>query len=208
MLDPNRIAQHESAAHEKRNWIRLTAQCNNRCTFCLDSDAHNGTNISPMTIKAQIIDGKKKGASRLILSGGEPTIHPNYIEFIALGRKMQYRRIQTVPFGRAFHEGLASLFYDLEEHAEYLTAAFAYSKRPDLHVWLNRFPVQYVEGFETLIQDPYKLNDEVRGRKEEYDELLAHGTPLSCKDPERCRRCYLDKLCGTLDRTIEGLADH
>lgn len=305
MLDANRIVQHEEAAHEKRNWIRLTAQCNNRCTFCLDSDAHNGTNISPMTIKAQIIDGRKKGATRLILSGGEPTIHPNFVEFIGLGRRMNYRRIQTVtngrmfsykpflhkcldaglqeitfsvhgpnarlhdalvgvrgafeqevqgiqnaledgrpivnidmvinkmnvkhitemmdmfidmgirefdllqiiPFGRAFHEGLASLFYDLEEHAEYIEKAFAYSKRPDLHVWLNRFPVQFMEGYETLIQDPYKLNDEVRGRREEYEALLEHGTPLSCKDPERCRRCYMERLCGQLDRTIEGLQE-
>ena len=29
----------------------------------------------------------------------------------------------------------------------------------------------YTEGFEDLIQDPYKLNDEVRGRREEYDKL-------------------------------------
>ena len=37
--------------------------------------------------------------------------------------------------------------------------------------------------------------------------MLAHGTALSCKDPERCRRCYLDMLCGQLDRTIEGLQE-
>ena len=102
MLDPDRVRQHETAAHEKRNWIRLTAQCNNRCTFCLDSDAHNGTNVSSMAVKAQIIDGKKRGATRLILSGGEPTIHPNYVEFIALGRRLDYRRIQTVTNGRMF----------------------------------------------------------------------------------------------------------
>jgi MoaA/NifB/PqqE/SkfB family radical SAM enzyme len=305
MLDSQRIEQHEQAAHEKRNWIRLTATCNNRCTFCLDSDAHNGTNISALTIKSQIIDGRKKGATRLILSGGEPTIHPNYIEFIALGHRLNYRRIQTVtngrmfsykpfltrcvdaglqettfsvhgpnakihdalvgvrgafeqeiqgimnaledgrlivnidivinkmnvkhltqmmdmfidigvrefdllqiiPFGRAYHEGLASLFYDFEEHADYIQAALAYTQRPDLHVWVNRMPPPYMEGYESLIQDPYKLNDEVRGRQEEYEELLAHGTPLSCKEPERCRRCYMDRLCGTLDRTLEGLAE-
>jgi MoaA/NifB/PqqE/SkfB family radical SAM enzyme len=304
VLDSDRIAQHEQAAHEKRQWIRLTAQCNNRCTFCLDSDAHNGTNVGAMEVKAQIIDGRKRGATRLILSGGEPTIHPNYVEFISLGARVGYRRIQTVtngrmfsypaflkrcldaglqeitfsihgpnarihdalvgvkgafeeevaglkmaladgrpivnvdivinranvkhlvemldtfialgvrefdllqviPFGRAFHEGLGSLFYDLEEAQPYLQAAFAYSKRPDLHIWLNRFPPPYMEGYEPLIQDPYKLNDEVRGRREEYDALLSDGTPLSCKAPERCTRCYLEKLCGTLDATIEGVA--
>jgi MoaA/NifB/PqqE/SkfB family radical SAM enzyme len=304
VLDPDRIAQHEQAAHEKRNWIRLTAQCNNRCTFCLDSDAHNGTNVSAMAVKAQIIDGRKRGATRLILSGGEPTIHPSYVEFIALGHRLGYRRIQTVtngrmfsypdflarcldagldeitfsihgpnarihdalvgvkgafdeevrglqaaladgrpivnvdivinranvkhltemldrfialgvrefdllqviPFGRAFHEGLSTLFYDLEEAQPYLQAAFAYARRPDLHVWLNRFPPQYMEGYESLIQDPYKLNDEVRGRREEFDLLTAHGTPLSCKAPERCTKCYLERLCGTLDQTLDRVA--
>ncbi len=256
-----------------------------------------------MEVKALIIDGRKRGATRLILSGGEPTIHPNYVEFIALGRRVGYRRIQTVtngrmfsypeflgrcldaglqeitfsihgpnarihdalvgvkgafdeevrglqaaladgrpivnvdivinranvkhltemldrfialgvrefdllqviPFGRAYHEGLTTLFYDLEEAQPYLQAAFAYAKRPDLHIWLNRFPPQYMEGYESLIQDPYKLNDEVRGRREEFAALLADGTPLSCKAPERCTKCYLEKLCGTLDRTLDAV---
>src|SRR5262249_44631140 len=90
--------------------------------------------------------------------------------FIEIGVK-EFDLLQIIPFGRAYHEGLASLFYDFEDHAEYITAALEYSKRPDLHVWVNRMPPPYMEGFETLIQDPYKLNDEVRGRKEEYDEL-------------------------------------
>ena len=34
---------HEAAAHEKRNWVRLTSMCNNKCTFCLDTLAHNET---------------------------------------------------------------------------------------------------------------------------------------------------------------------
>jgi len=65
-----------------------------------------------------------------------------------------------------------------------------------------------MEGYEQLIQDPYKLNDEVRGRREEFAALLADGTPLSCKAPERCSRCYLERLCGTLDETIAKVKDH
>ncbi|MEZ4314113.1 MAG: hypothetical protein R3F14_39340, partial [Polyangiaceae bacterium] len=44
---------HEEAAHEKRNWVRLSYDCNNHCTFCLDSDAHNGTMRGTMDIKVQ-----------------------------------------------------------------------------------------------------------------------------------------------------------
>lgn len=294
----NKITEHEEAAHEKRNWVRLTFDCNNRCVFCLDSDTHDGEIRDREDIKHEILDGRRKGASRLILSGGEPTIHPNFVDFVRLGKRAGYPWIQTVtngrlfaypeflakcldaglneitfsihgpnakvhdalvgvkgayeqeiaglraaladgrpvvnvdvvinrgnvrhlpemlrmyiemgvrefdllqvvPFGRAFTEGRDTLFYDIEEMRPYLLAALEFSKRPDVHIWFNRFPPQHLEGYEHLIQDPYKLNDEVRGRKEEFARLLDEGVQLDCRDPARCRYCYLERLCDTLDR--------
>ncbi|MCA9653609.1 MAG: radical SAM protein [Myxococcales bacterium] len=298
------IAAHEEAAHEKRNWVRLTYRCNDRCVFCLDAHTHDGSDREREAIKAQILDGRAKGATRLILSGGEPTIHPDYVAFIRLGRAAGYAKIQTVtngrmfaypeflrrcldaglseitfsihgsnprihdalvgtrgafeqelqglrnaladgrpivnidvcvsrgnvkdlpgilerftaegvrefdllhviPFGRAYTEGKETLFYDLEAMRPYLLEAFAWSRKPDMHVWLNRFPPQHLEGFEDLIQDPYKLGDEVRGRKEEYALLLDEGVPLDCRSPDRCRHCYLEPLCDTLDEVRQRLA--
>lgn len=291
-----KISEHEDAAHEKRNWVRLTFDCNNHCVFCLDTLTHDGVMRDRDDVKEQILDGKRKGAERLILSGGEPTMHPSYVDFIKLGRLAGYKKVQTVtngrlfsypefmkkcldagldeitfsvhgpnarihdalvgvkgafeqevraiemaladgrpivnidivinranvkhltemldkfiaigvreydllqviPFGNAFTEGRDILFYDLAELRPYLVAAFEYSKRPDIHIWLNRFPVQHLEGFESLIQDPYKLNDEVRGRKEEFARMLYQGEDLDCRDPNRCRYCYLEQLCDTL----------
>lgn len=288
--------EHEDAAHEKRNWVRLTFDCNNHCVFCLDTLTHDGQMRDPNDVKRQILDGAKKGAQRLILSGGEPTMHPNYVDFIRLGRLAKYRKIQTVtngrafsykhflkrcldagldeitfsihgpnarihdalvgakgafeqevqglqyaledgrpivnidvvinrgnvkhlrailekfiamgvreydllhviPFGNAFKEGRDILFYDLEEMRPHLLEAFAFSKRPDVHIWLNRFPVQHLEGYESLIQDPYKLNDEVKGRKEEFHRLLTEGVDLDCREPARCKLCYLQNVCDTL----------
>lgn len=292
-----KIEEHEQAAHQKRNWVRLTYDCNDHCVFCLDAHAHNGTNRDRNEIKEQILDGRRKGAQRLILSGGEPTIHPNYVDFIRLGAMAGYEKIQTVtngrmfayrefltrcldaglgeitfsihgpnakihdalvgtkgafeqevkglkyaledgrpiinidvcvnrgnvkqlpallkkftdmgvleydllhviPFGNAYTEGKETLFYDLEKMRPYLLEAFAYSKKPGIHIWLNRFPPQHLEGYEHLIQDPYKLNDEVRGRKEEYKLLLEEGEPLDCRAPHRCGFCYMEPLCDTLD---------
>lgn len=298
--EPRKVTQHEEAAHEKRNWVRLSYDCNNKCTFCLDSDTHDGTMRKVMDIKVQIIEGRKRGADRLILSGGEPTMHPNFLDFVKLGKRAGYPKVQTVtngrmfrypefletaarngldeitfslhghtaklhdalvgtpgafeeevaglkaalasgrfivnvdivinkqnvrhlpdmletfiswgvkefdllhviPFGNAWSEARDHLFYDLDGNLPYLQRAFAYSRRPDIHIWLNRFPPPYAEGFEELIQDPYKLNDEVRGRREEYDRYLALGQKLSCREPDRCRRCYLQSLCDTLDEVI------
>jgi MoaA/NifB/PqqE/SkfB family radical SAM enzyme len=301
---PAKTVEHEDAAHEKRNWVRLTYDCNDRCVFCLDSHTHDGTNRDREEIKAQILDGRQKGAQRLILSGGEPTIHPDFVAFVRLGRMAGYRKVQTVtngrmfayrefltrcvdaglseitfsihgpnakihdalvgtkgafeqevrglqhalddgrvivnidvcvnrgnvktlpellrtftamgvreydllhviPFGRAYTEGKETLFYDLEQMRPYLLEAFAWSKQPDMHIWLNRFPVQHLEGYENLIQDPYKLNDEVRGRKEEYAQLLERGIPLDCRTPHRCSHCYLEPLCDTLDEVRDTVA--
>ncbi len=293
---------HEDAAHEKRNWVRLSYDCNNHCTFCLDSNAHDGTMRDNLDIKVQIIEGRKKGAERLILSGGEPTMHPNFLDFVKLGKRAGYPKVQTVtngrmfkypaflgtaadngldeitfslhghnaklhdalvgtpgafveetaglkaalasgrfivnidivinkmnirhlpemletfigwgvkefdllhiiPFGNAWTDARDHLFYDLPGNLPYLQAAFAYARRPDVHIWLNRFPPPYTEGYEDLIQDPYKLNDEVRGRREEFDRYLSLGKKLSCREPDRCHYCYLQNLCDTLDVVIDA----
>lgn len=296
-----KIREHEDAAHEQRNWVRLTFDCNDRCVFCLDAHTHDGTNRAREEVKQQILDGRRKGAQRLILSGGEPTIHPDFVDFVRLGRLAGYRKVQTVtngrmfaygeflrrsldaglgeitfsihgpnakihdalvgtkgafeeevkglqraladgrpivnidvcvnrgnvrqlpellatftamgvrefdllhviPFGRAYTEGKETLFYDLEEMRPYLLEAFAYARKPGIHIWLNRFPPQHLEGFEDLIQDPYKLGDEVRGRKEEYAHLLERGVALDCRSPHRCGYCYLQPLCDTLESVRE-----
>jgi MoaA/NifB/PqqE/SkfB family radical SAM enzyme len=298
----DKVLAHESAAHDKRNWVRLSYDCNNHCTFCLDSNAHDGTMRNNLDIKVQIIEGRKKGMSRLILSGGEPTMHPNFLDFVKLGKRAGYPKVQTVtngrmfkypdflntaanngldeitfslhghtaklhdalvgtpgafveetaglkaalasgrfiinidivinkqnikhlpemletfigwgvqefdllhiiPFGNAWSDARDHLFYDLDGNLEYLQRTFAYARRPDIHIWLNRFPPPYTEGFEDLIQDPYKLNDEVRGRREEFDKYLSLGKKLSCREPERCKYCYLQNLCDTLDTVIEA----
>src|SRR5690349_6345372 len=53
-------------------------------------------------IKIQIVEGRKKGAERLILSGGEPTMHPNFLDFVKLGKRVGYPKVQTVTNGRMF----------------------------------------------------------------------------------------------------------
>ncbi|MCS6901889.1 MAG: radical SAM protein [Polyangiaceae bacterium] len=299
-----KVTAHEDAAHQKRNWVRLSYDCNNRCTFCLDSHAHNGTMRDDREIRVQIIEGRRKGAERLILSGGEPTMHPRFLDYIALGRRAGYPWIQTVtngrmfsypeflnaalrnglneitfslhghtpklhdalvgtpgafaqevaglkaalatgqvvisvdvvinkmnvrhlpemletflewgvrefdllqviPFGNAWTDARDHLFYDLEDPTivASIRRALELAKRPDVHIWLNRFPPPHAEGFEELIQDPYKLNDEVRGRREEYDRYLSIGQKLMCRQPERCQYCYLQGLCDTLDEVIDA----
>lgn len=92
----------EGAVRHKRHWVRLTRLCNQRCTFCLDAWNHNGTYVDTRQLFQYIELGKTLGSERLILSGGEPTIHPDYVKFIRHGRKVGYDWIQTVTNGMMF----------------------------------------------------------------------------------------------------------
>ena len=92
----------ESAVRHKRHWVRLTRLCNQRCLFCLDSWNHNGTYVDTAQLFQYIELGHRLGRERLILSGGEPTIHPDYEKFIRHGRREGYDWIQTVTNGMMF----------------------------------------------------------------------------------------------------------
>lgn len=296
---------HEAAAHQTRNWVRLTYDCNDKCIFCLDSNAHDGEIRAAEEVKRQILDGRRKGAKRLILSGGEPTIHPRFIDFVKLGSLAGYERVQTVtngrmfryeaflkraldaglqeitfsihgpnakihdalvgvrgayeeeiqglklaladgrpivnvdvcvnkgnvkhmpamieglyemgvrefdllqviPFGSAWRNGKEVLFYDIDKMKDVLDETMAWSKKPDVHLWMNRFPVRHLEGFHELIQDPYKLNDEVRGRKEEYTRWIDAGEPLDCREPRRCGYCYMKRVCDAFENLLEVVSE-
>lgn len=299
----DKATTREQAAHEKRQWVRLTNLCNNKCIFCLDSAVHDGTVVETEDVRALIARGRHEGATRLILSGGEPTMHPEFVDLVALGRRLGYRRVQTVtngrmfaypeflrrcvnaglqeitfsvhghnakvhdalvgvpgayvqilsglrnaladgrvvvnvdvclnranvphlpelldgllalgvreidllhiiPFGDAWRWGKETLFYDIEEAWEPLRYALEVSRRPDVHVWFNRFPPPFLEGWEHLIQDPHKLVDEVRGRLDEYDWWVRRRWPLLCRQPDRCGRCYLQPLCDGFEEHLERL---
>ena len=94
------------------------------------------------------------------------------------------------------------LFYNPREHLPVLRKVFRLGRHPRFVVWTNRFPVAYLEGMEDLIQDPHKMLDEVNGRRVHVRNYLDQGTPLSCRDPERCQHCFIESFCQTMDEVV------
>ena len=95
----------ELAVKEKRVWVRLTRLCNNGCMFCLDSDSQDGTMVPRDQVEQQIIKGREEGGQRLILSGGEASLHPDFVHFLKLGKQVGYDWLQTITNGRMFSYG-------------------------------------------------------------------------------------------------------
>lgn len=92
----------QAAVAEKRHWVRATRACNNRCIFCHDATAQDGTIIPFEEVCRRIDEGREQGASRLIISGGEPTIHPRFLDLVRYGAERGYSWIQVVSNGRMF----------------------------------------------------------------------------------------------------------
>jgi len=285
--------EKEAAVKDERHWVRLTRLCNQRCKFCLDSWNHNGTYVDSEELKDYIRKGREQKKTRLILSGGEPTIHPDYVKFISYGRQVGYDWVQTVtngmlfsypkfaraaaqaglnevtfsihghtaklhdsltgtplafetgiqgirnlqaiggvvinvdivinkqnykhlpdildffldmgvkefdllyviPFGRGFDDFRKQLFFDLDDDAyPYFQKAFEKSKIPGVFIWTNRLPVNYLENYEHLIQDPHKLHYEINGGRHNFEGLARWGVPPDCYG-ERCDHCFLQGIC-------------
>lgn len=114
----------------------------------------------------------------------------------------EFDLLHVIPQGAAF-ENRNELFYDPVEHLPRLQKVFRLNRHPSVVIWTNRFPVEFLEGLEDLIQDPHKMLDEVNGRRFQVRRYLDEAVPLECREKERCQYCFIEPFCNTADRVIE-----
>lgn len=61
-------------------WLRLSRACNNACVFCSEAEHLDGVARKRAEVLAEIGAAKAAGATRVVLSGGEPTLSAWVIE--------------------------------------------------------------------------------------------------------------------------------
>jgi MoaA/NifB/PqqE/SkfB family radical SAM enzyme len=297
------LLQREQIANRPKHWVRAVTACNSRCLFCLDADTPRNVYLPADEVKAELRRGiEQLGADKVIISGGEASLHPEFPAFIRYAKEIGYDRVQTVTNGTRFadrdyyrtcmaaglgeitfslhghtpelHDHLTQtpggfhklvkgmvralrdpagpivnmdvvinkqnvgvldkiiefaislgvrefdllhvipqanaydnrevMFYDVADHVDVLHKVFRLNRHPGFVIWTNRFPVDYLEGLEDLIQDPHKMLDEVNGRRFMVQNYLDTGKKLDCRDKERCVHCFIEPFCTTMDRTVEA----
>jgi len=295
------MLEREAVANKPKHWVRLVTACNSHCIFCLDSDTPRDLYLDEEEVKAELRRGRDElGAEKVILSGGEASLHPKYFDFIRYAHELGYDRVQTVTNGwryadKTFFDGAMAaglgeitfslhghdadlhdrltrhpgsfdrlikglvramrhparpivnvdvvinkqnvgvldkilelcislgvteydllhvipqadafnfrdeLFYDPREHLPTLHKVFRLNRHPRFVIWTNRFPVSFLEGLEDLIQDPHKMLDEINGRRTMVRGYLDTGRPFDCRDPNRCKHCFIEPMCTTIDRVM------
>lgn len=97
MQNKNNLISKEKTQKQNRIWVRIASACNNKCVFCLDSDAQNWTFPKEEEIKKQIKDWYKNWfENRIIISGWEASINPKFSDYIKYAKEIWYDRVQTV----------------------------------------------------------------------------------------------------------------
>jgi len=293
----------ENAVFEKRKWVGVTSFCNNNCIFCLDGGHKERKHKEIEQIKSEMLEGIDSGCTRIIISGGEATIHPKFHEIIRLGKELGYKKIQTITNGRmfsnddflktavkngldevtfsihaqnqelgdlitqakgAFRQSIKGIrnalqaniivnadivvnkqnyklfpkiidfltklgvmefdilhpvpfgnawknkeivLYDMKDALPYIQEGLRLAIKKGAVLWTNRFPSEFLEGLEHLIQDPYKILDEVSGRKEHFKRCLKENKPLDCMG-DKCSYCYLHEFCNSLENLMKSIRNN
>ena len=61
---------------ERKALVKLGYACNNRCVFCHSAPLRGRVGASTQALEAKITAARVQGFEMVVLSGGEPTIHP------------------------------------------------------------------------------------------------------------------------------------
>jgi len=92
----------EGSKEKKSKHLLITGLCNNNCMFCFSEKLLKKANYPLPSLKEEMEEGLKQGCDKLVLSGGEPTIHPEFQKIIKLGRQLGYNSVQAITNGRMF----------------------------------------------------------------------------------------------------------
>lgn len=80
--------------------LELKGPCNNNCIFCRVSLSKTHEDYD--RIRGEITAAGQKGASEIVFTGAEPTLHPQLARLVRDAREAGFRRIRIETNGRAF----------------------------------------------------------------------------------------------------------
>lgn len=101
-LHPKRAPEVETFFHvnyeygvevsEPTSRLGIIYRCNQVCTFCELADMN--VELTPEKIHAAIVQSRARGSKRLIITGGEPTLSPRLLEYVAAARAQGFDQIE------------------------------------------------------------------------------------------------------------------
>ena len=81
------IRKHPRELHDLQEFFcLLTKQCNSNCEFCIERKVHTGGFMSKENFISSVNFAKEHGLCNFFLHGGEPTMHPDIVDFARIAK--------------------------------------------------------------------------------------------------------------------------
>lgn len=83
--------------------LKVGFRCNNRCKFCVQGNKRNYLVAKhKKEIRNSLKQSFAKGKKEVVFTGGEPTLHPDFLEIVGMAKDMGFEEIQIQTNGRMF----------------------------------------------------------------------------------------------------------
>lgn len=132
--------------------LKVGFRCNNLCKFCVQGAKRAKLPAKPLEeLLAALEEGRRAGAAGVVLTGGEPTLHPGVLPIARRAKELGYSVIQAQSNGRSFcYERFCR---DLIEAGVTEFSPSLHGSRAEIHDFLTGSPgsfMQTVSGIRNL----------------------------------------------------------
>lgn len=80
--------------------VKVGFACNNRCLFCAQGHKREGCAHVPFQELVERMRQGRAASDELVLTGGEPSLHPDILALVREARQMGYQQVQLQTNGR------------------------------------------------------------------------------------------------------------
>jgi radical SAM protein with 4Fe4S-binding SPASM domain len=168
--------------------IELTSRCNERCVHCYIPHENKISDIDPALYYNVLDQCRDMGLLSLTLSGGEPMLHPQFLDFL--------RKAKEYDFSINILTNLTLLNGDIiaEMKANRLSSVQVslYSMVPEIHDTITQVPGSFVKTRDAILR------------------LIAADIPLqiSCPTMKQNRDSYVDVLNWAHAHRVRAVTDY
>ncbi|GHV74853.1 hypothetical protein AGMMS49940_21550 [Spirochaetia bacterium] len=168
--------------------IELTSRCNERCIHCYIPHENKISDIDPALFYDVLDQCRDMGLLSLTLSGGEPLLHKNFLEFL--------RKAKEYDFSINILSNLTLLNDEIIKEMKEIRLSSVqvslYSMNPEIHDSITKMPGSFVKTRDAILR------------------LIKNDIPLqiSCPTMKQNKNCFVDVLNWAQTHKVRAVTDY
>ena len=167
--------------------IELTSRCNERCVHCYIPNENKCENIEPAFYYDVLDQCRDMGLLNITLSGGEPMMHPQFIDFLIKAKDYDFS-INILSNLTLLNDEIIA---EMKANRLSSVQVSLYSMKPGIHDSISQLPGSYEKTKNAILR------------------LIENDIPLqiSCPTMKQNKDCYADVLNWAHEHKCRAMSD-